>query len=188
MSPETLNRYRIDYEFDEDSEYLLIKRWVPEEEKDLLWEHTREIREMRKHVLLAIEGKEGGRDVEFEFVRKKPYRGRTGKEKKDARTKSCIREMERKSSITSRTSTMRIIFGRGYLRKSFRRQLRSEAKEKVRAVAKFLGGGGASESSGSESDSNLDSGSSYASDEGSLPDEDTTRMKRSRNSSLVPSD
>ncbi|KAE8448395.1 hypothetical protein EG329_009459 [Mollisiaceae sp. DMI_Dod_QoI] len=48
LSIETLNRYRIDYELDQlDSEYILIKRWVPEYEQDFLWSHTKEIRERR---------------------------------------------------------------------------------------------------------------------------------------------
>lgn len=31
----------------QDPDYLLIKRWVPEEEQDILWAHTRQIRETR---------------------------------------------------------------------------------------------------------------------------------------------
>jgi hypothetical protein len=91
LSIETLNRYRIDYEFDQvrlrqgdiqarvnsrvqDPDYVLIKRWVPEYEQDFLWSHTREIRERRKPVLVAIEGKKKHHEeVEFEFVRKKEH-------------------------------------------------------------------------------------------------------------------
>ncbi|CAD6447628.1 7d8af07a-a5ec-43d5-8171-8b239201bf8c [Sclerotinia trifoliorum] len=48
LSLETLRVYGISYEFDrEDPEYLLIKRWVPEEEQDILWTHTRQLRETR---------------------------------------------------------------------------------------------------------------------------------------------
>ncbi|TEY42118.1 hypothetical protein BOTCAL_0396g00150 [Botryotinia calthae] len=48
LSIETLRVYGISYEFDkEDPEFLLIKRWVPEEEQDILWTHTRQIREVR---------------------------------------------------------------------------------------------------------------------------------------------
>ncbi|KAF4625590.1 hypothetical protein G7Y89_g12575 [Cudoniella acicularis] len=47
LSIETLNKFHIDYEFDTDPEYFLIKRWVPEEEQDVLWNHTRDIREKR---------------------------------------------------------------------------------------------------------------------------------------------
>jgi len=56
LSIETLNRYRIDYEFDQDPDYILIKRWVPEYEQDFLWNHTRETRERRRvEPILMIE-------------------------------------------------------------------------------------------------------------------------------------
>lgn len=92
LSIETLNRYRLDYEFDQvknhqslremqytntrqDPDYVLIKRWVPEYEQDFLWSHTREIRERRKPVLVAIEGKKHHHsEPEFEFVRKKEHK------------------------------------------------------------------------------------------------------------------
>jgi hypothetical protein len=90
LSIETLNAYRIDYEFDvvslgdtylwtkanqlQDPNYFLIRRWVPEYEQDFLWNHTREIRERRQPVLVAIEGKKKHGDVEFEFVRKKEHK------------------------------------------------------------------------------------------------------------------
>lgn len=95
LSIETLNRYRIDYEFDvvrghtiyhpnlmsnmkQDPDYLLIKRWVPESEQDILWTHTREIRERRSQkVILSIEEKKHHHhhsEPEFEFVRKKKER------------------------------------------------------------------------------------------------------------------
>jgi len=75
LSIETLNRYRIDYEFDVDPDYVLIKRWVPEYEQDFLWSHTREIRERRQQpVILAIEGKKHHHEEpQFEFVRKKKH-------------------------------------------------------------------------------------------------------------------
>lgn len=71
LSIETLNKYKIDYEFDVDPDYVLIKRWVPEYEQDFLWSHTREIRERRQPVVLAIEGKKKHGETEFEFVRTK---------------------------------------------------------------------------------------------------------------------
>lgn len=93
LSIETLNAYRIDYEFDvvssrdlclrrranqlQDPNYVLIRRWVPEYEQDFLWNHTREIRERRQPVLVAIEGKKKHGDVEFEFVRKKEHKRKT---------------------------------------------------------------------------------------------------------------
>ncbi|KAG4433911.1 hypothetical protein IFR05_010608 [Cadophora sp. M221] len=74
LSIETLNRYRIDYEFDQDPDYVLIKRWVPEYEQDFLWSHTREIRERRQPVMLSIEGKKHHHhETEFELVRKKKH-------------------------------------------------------------------------------------------------------------------
>ena len=90
LSIETLNAYRIDYEFDvvsltdiasqavanqlQDPNYVLIRRWVPEYEQDFLWNHTREIRERRQPVMMAIEGKKKHGEVEFEFVRKKEHK------------------------------------------------------------------------------------------------------------------
>lgn len=92
LSIETLTRYRIDYEFDQasalprndrgteanqtqDPDYILIKRWVPEYEQDFLWNHTREIRERRQPVMLAVEGKKHHHhETELELVRKKKER------------------------------------------------------------------------------------------------------------------
>jgi hypothetical protein len=54
-----------------------LGRWVPEYEQDFLWNHTREIRERRQPVLVAIEGKKKHGDVEFEFVRKKEHKRKT---------------------------------------------------------------------------------------------------------------
>ncbi|KAL3420761.1 hypothetical protein PVAG01_07206 [Phlyctema vagabunda] len=78
LSIETLNRFRVDYEFDNDPDYVIIKRLVPEYEQDFLWNHTREIRERRQRVierpvLVAIEGKKSHHhhEPEFEFVREK---------------------------------------------------------------------------------------------------------------------
>ncbi|RFU35416.1 hypothetical protein B7463_g1004, partial [Scytalidium lignicola] len=80
LSIETLNAYKIDYEFDMDPDYVLIKRWVPEYEQDFLWNHTREIRERRQQpVVLAIESSKKEHyhrhhsEPEFEFVRKKKH-------------------------------------------------------------------------------------------------------------------
>jgi len=73
LSIETLNRYRIDYEFDQDPDYILIKRWVPEYEQDFLWSHTREIRERRQPVLFIEGSKKKHHETEFELVRKKKH-------------------------------------------------------------------------------------------------------------------
>jgi hypothetical protein len=97
LSIETLNVYRIDYEFDQvrrhrtekermkadttqDPDYLLIKRWVPEYEQDILWRHSHEIRERRRAPTKVIMIEDHHRhkhkksEPEFEFVRKKERR------------------------------------------------------------------------------------------------------------------
>lgn len=99
LSVETLNVHKIEYEFDvvrtpymqdskgirtnseQDPDYILIKRWVPEYEQDFLWRHTRELRETRHHhhhpgtVVYSIEAKKKKHEEpEFEFVRKKEKR------------------------------------------------------------------------------------------------------------------
>lgn len=77
LSLETLNHFMIDYMIDQDPEFVVIKRWVPEYEQDFLWDHTRRIREQRHGVVLSIEEKKKGHsEPEFEFVRKSK---RTGK-------------------------------------------------------------------------------------------------------------
>lgn len=58
-------------------EYVLIRRWVPEDEQDILWRHTRVLREKRdaKLMLTVDDGKHHHRqksdDANFEWVRKK---------------------------------------------------------------------------------------------------------------------
>ena len=47
-----------------------------EHEQDILWTHTREIRERRQPVLLSIEAKKKHGETEFEFVRKKKHHDR----------------------------------------------------------------------------------------------------------------
>ncbi|KAI0096017.1 hypothetical protein GGR51DRAFT_52331, partial [Nemania sp. FL0031] len=75
LSLETLRVYDIDYVLDQDPEYVLIKRWVPEPEQDLLWRHTRVLREQRAGG--PGQGtKEDGADIDqldpnSEWVRKK---------------------------------------------------------------------------------------------------------------------
>lgn len=95
LSIETLRELHIDFTFDtvrsslticgahtntsQDPEYILIKRWVPEYEQDMLWKHTRELRDARERahrpILLAIEEKKthkhhNHKDDEIEIVRK----------------------------------------------------------------------------------------------------------------------
>lgn len=78
LSIETLRVYGIDFDYDTDPNYVLIKRWVPEAEQDVLWKHTRVIREKRdSKLLLTIEDKpkhHHGGDSNFEWVRKKERR------------------------------------------------------------------------------------------------------------------
>jgi len=47
ISIETLRTHHIEFELDVDPEFVIIKRWVPEYEQDFLWNHTRQIREVR---------------------------------------------------------------------------------------------------------------------------------------------
>ncbi|RDL35254.1 uncharacterized protein BP5553_07185 [Venustampulla echinocandica] len=71
LSVETLRAHNLDWQFDENPDYVIIKRWVPEEEQDRLWEHTKAIRAQRRHHVVTTE--ESGRkyrESEFEFVRK----------------------------------------------------------------------------------------------------------------------
>ncbi|KAI1327568.1 hypothetical protein F5Y16DRAFT_399349 [Xylariaceae sp. FL0255] len=81
LSLETLRVYDIDYTLDTDPNYVLIKRWVPEQEQDVLWRHTRVVREQREgKLVLQIEDKKDSRrhhhhlEPEFEWVRKKERR------------------------------------------------------------------------------------------------------------------
>ncbi|KAF5576616.1 transcription factor Cys6 [Fusarium pseudoanthophilum] len=69
LSLETLREYDVNYEFDADSDYVLIRRWVPEWEQDRMWKHTRIIREKRAEALLNEAPIRGGRR-EHEWVRK----------------------------------------------------------------------------------------------------------------------
>ncbi|KAM0268695.1 hypothetical protein ACHAQH_009931 [Verticillium albo-atrum] len=75
LSIETLRTYRIEYELDQDPEYVLIRRWVPEWEQDTLWKHTRDVRDKRSGRLLLEVGDRDKRrdhdDPKFEWVRKK---------------------------------------------------------------------------------------------------------------------
>ncbi|KAK8091750.1 hypothetical protein PG997_002111 [Apiospora hydei] len=69
LSLETLRVYGMDYQLDKDPDYVLIKRWVPEVEQDMLWRHTRILREERS----AKDTKHDpeGLGPEFQWVRKK---------------------------------------------------------------------------------------------------------------------
>jgi myosin heavy subunit len=72
VSFETLRTFSLDYDLDPtDSEYILIKRWVPEEEQESLWKHTRYVREKRRVLMLEERRPHRHRhDPEFEWVRR----------------------------------------------------------------------------------------------------------------------
>ncbi|KAI0124634.1 hypothetical protein BJ170DRAFT_466371 [Xylariales sp. AK1849] len=78
LSLETLRVYDIHYQLDTDPDYVLIRRWVPESEQDMLWRHTKIVREQRSgKLVMSIEDKpkkhRHGNSLEpdFEWVRKK---------------------------------------------------------------------------------------------------------------------
>ncbi|KAI8631542.1 hypothetical protein F5Y19DRAFT_493418 [Xylariaceae sp. FL1651] len=82
LSLETLRVYDIDYTIDQasntpevrqDPEYILIKRWVPDTELDVLWRRTRALREQRvnKSVISTEDGDDKEHMSEFEWVRQK---------------------------------------------------------------------------------------------------------------------
>ncbi|KAH7136653.1 hypothetical protein EDB81DRAFT_844616 [Dactylonectria macrodidyma] len=77
LSIETLRSYQVDFDFDADPDYVLIKRWVPEWEQDQLWKHTKNLREKRGKMLLIEEKKHASHEPEFEWVRKKHDRKRS---------------------------------------------------------------------------------------------------------------
>lgn len=78
LSIETLRTFDIDWDYDEDPDYVLIKRWVPEHEQDQLWKHTKKLREKRKEVLMIEEKPHHHHlEPEFEWVRKKHDRKRS---------------------------------------------------------------------------------------------------------------
>ncbi|KAK8022536.1 hypothetical protein PG993_013303 [Apiospora rasikravindrae] len=74
LSLETLRVYNVDYQLDQDPDYVLIKRWVPEPEQDVLWRHTRIIREARS--MKKVQQGHVGHEPEIQWVRKK-QRGRS---------------------------------------------------------------------------------------------------------------
>ncbi|KAI0012877.1 hypothetical protein F4779DRAFT_504900 [Xylariaceae sp. FL0662B] len=80
LSIETLRVYNIDYQIDPDPDYVLIKRWVSEPEQDMLWRHTKIIREKRSSGKLLMSFEEDRHhhhhhlEPEFEWVRKKERR------------------------------------------------------------------------------------------------------------------
>ncbi|MCJ1252536.1 hypothetical protein MMC24_000342 [Lignoscripta atroalba] len=48
LEPDTLDIYQLPWEYDaKDTSYLIIKQWIPEHDQDILFEHTRKLRESR---------------------------------------------------------------------------------------------------------------------------------------------
>ncbi|KAG5796277.1 hypothetical protein H9Q69_004703 [Fusarium xylarioides] len=70
LSLETLREFNINFDFDADPEYVLVKRWVPEAEQDRMWKHTKNIREKRGEPLLKETPNHRG-EPQHEWVRKK---------------------------------------------------------------------------------------------------------------------
>ncbi|KAK1769899.1 hypothetical protein QBC33DRAFT_304345 [Phialemonium atrogriseum] len=89
LDVETLVYYNIEFDYDHEPGYVLIKRWVPEWEQDMLWEHTRKIRIIQKaekvdhKVVLQIEDSKHKHkhkhkeDDQFMWVHKKTERRRS---------------------------------------------------------------------------------------------------------------
>ena len=65
----------------QDPNYVIIKRWVPEWEQTILWEHTRERRRGQQKVMLEVDDHHHHhhrrRSGEYEFVRRKSSRHRS---------------------------------------------------------------------------------------------------------------
>ncbi|KAL8694365.1 MAG: hypothetical protein Q9218_001002 [Villophora microphyllina] len=77
LSPDTLDAYGLPWEWDDrDSNYIVIKRWINENDQDKLFEHTRKLREQRLLTNTAVElKKENGK---LKLVREKsPHRERS---------------------------------------------------------------------------------------------------------------
>lgn len=52
LSGETLDFYKLPWERDgQDSDYIIIKKWIPDDEQDVLFEHTRKLRERREALI-----------------------------------------------------------------------------------------------------------------------------------------
>ncbi|KAI9775482.1 MAG: hypothetical protein M1839_001099 [Geoglossum umbratile] len=84
ISIETLKAYNVNWKFDDyDPEFIIIKRWVPEHEQELFWDHTRQVREARANeerrafFMRAQEEERARRIAEEKKAKKKPPK-RTG--------------------------------------------------------------------------------------------------------------
>ncbi|KAF5708851.1 hypothetical protein FGLOB1_6220 [Fusarium globosum] len=74
LSLETLREFEVDFDFDVDPDYVLVKRWVPEWEQDRLWKHTRLIREKRDNILREGTSEQRDDEPEYEWVRERGRR------------------------------------------------------------------------------------------------------------------
>ncbi|KAG4288540.1 hypothetical protein FPRO06_06192 [Fusarium proliferatum] len=72
LSLETLREFEVDFNFDVDPDYVLVKRWVPEWEQDRLWKHTKLIRKKRDKILREGTSEQRDDEPEYEWVRKSP--------------------------------------------------------------------------------------------------------------------
>ncbi|KAI4277132.1 MAG: hypothetical protein LQ337_002005 [Flavoplaca oasis] len=55
LSPDTLDAYDLPWEWDEsDSNYIIIKRWISENDQDKLFDHTKKLREQRQQQKLLM--------------------------------------------------------------------------------------------------------------------------------------
>ncbi|KAF5236596.1 hypothetical protein FANTH_11207 [Fusarium anthophilum] len=70
LSLETLREFNINFDFDVDPEYVLVRRWVPEAEQDQIWMHTKIIRQRRVESLPKETPDQRG-EPQYEWVRKK---------------------------------------------------------------------------------------------------------------------
>ncbi|KAI6779088.1 Reticulocyte-binding protein 2 a-like protein [Emericellopsis cladophorae] len=68
LSIETLRTYHVEWEYDDNPDSILIKRWVPEWEQDQLWKHTRDLRKTRGKALLIEEKRHQEEDPRFEWL------------------------------------------------------------------------------------------------------------------------
>ncbi|KAL8953059.1 MAG: hypothetical protein Q9222_001052 [Ikaeria aurantiellina] len=85
LSPETLDAYDLPWEWDDrDSNFVVIKRWINENDQDKLFEHTRRLREQRLLTNTAVElKKEHGK---LKLVREKS----PGRERSRSHSRSWI--------------------------------------------------------------------------------------------------
>ncbi|KAL8672900.1 MAG: hypothetical protein Q9168_002654 [Polycauliona sp. 1 TL-2023] len=80
LSPDTLDAYGLPWEWDDrDANYIVIKRWISENDQDKLFEHTRKLREQREQKMLTSAPVELKKDPngKLKLVREKSPAGRS---------------------------------------------------------------------------------------------------------------